>query len=86
MNLLKQLLRFGNNMKNTEHNETLTNYLKSNHHFRKVSFTVFETKRSTLDKLKSSLDDLLKEEDNLKFIEDKKNNSNQKDKKNKGVK
>lgn len=89
MNFLKKILGVVNQTKHVQHDEHITNFLKSNTHFRKVSFTIFETKKNTLDKLKNSFDDLLRDEDNLKFIEDKKkeikknNNNNNNNKANK---
>ena len=69
------------NKNNISHNPHLTNYLKSNTHFKKAATKIHTTKQSTLDKLRNSFDDLLKEEDNLKFIEDDKTTNNKKTKK-----
>ena len=59
----------------------VTNFLKDNNLFRKTSFFIHDTKSNIQDKLKNSFEKLLRQEDNLKFIDDDKDKFNKRDNK-----
>jgi len=74
-NFLKFFAKSGNSLEDIK---PLTEYLKSNNNFQRASLKIHHTKESVKNKLVSSFDDLLKEEDGLKMIEDQNKKGNNK--------
>ncbi len=77
---------FVQNGKNAEDLSPLTDFLKKSNHFQKVAWKIHYTKEGVKNKVLDSFDGLLKNEDELKLIEDdhnKSKNNQQKDNNNK---
>lgn len=63
---------FVNNGKNVEDIAPLTEYLKKNSLFKNAALKIHYTKEGVKNKVYDSMEGLLKDEDELKFIEDDK--------------
>jgi hypothetical protein len=75
MNYLKHFFRFFIvNKHHIEDMKPLTEFLKNNDTFKKSAIKIHTTKETIKGQFTGSLDKLLKEEDELKFIEDDKKN------------
>ena len=72
---------FMQNKNNIDDMKEVTNFLKDNQLFRKTAFFIHDTKNSVKDRLKNTVDEMLQNEDNLKFIEDDKKNKEPKNNK-----
>ena len=82
MSWLKGFMSFFiQNKENIKEMKEVTNFLKDNNLFRKTSFFIHDTKSNIQNKLKNSFEKLLRQEDNLKFIDDDKDKFNKRDNK-----
>jgi hypothetical protein len=63
---------------NEEHIPVLTNYLKNHKKFKDTAQTLHSKKENVKSSFWNSIDDMLKEEDQVKFIEDKSNKNGNK--------
>ncbi len=75
-NFLKFFFAFKGNIND---HQPLTDFLKRNQHFKKAAFKVHDTKEEVKKNMWNSFNNLLKDEDEIKLIEDKsdkRNNTN----------
>lgn len=73
---------FVNSGKNGEDLKPLTDFLKNSNHFQKAAYKIHYTKEGVKNKMYDTFEGLLKDEDNLKLIEDDHNKNKKNGQKN----